>query len=181
MSARKGETAQQREGTLRRGPKLKSDDPRLVGKSPAQRKRLMREHALKYGGLSGLTQTMAQARYVVRKMKTHGELAQADARSLEKSLRVVRAALRDHRDLADLPKVIYEAIAVGFTLAHFARDIADDHRIDGRRKITRDDYFAAKRKARSMKELRYLLDVTMQGLVEFEARELQPVKNKVVK
>jgi hypothetical protein len=160
-----------REGTLSKGPTLSSKS--VVG----NHHRAIRRHAHEHGGLLGFHDALAQARFMIREMKRQGPIARESAAALARCVRVVRTEVRRARnahgpksaELARLSALLYDAIALGFTLAYLLGDRADDRRPDRRKKATRARYYKVKKTAENRTQMMFDLGFkSMQGLRDFE-------------
>jgi len=158
--------AKRREGTLRKGPSLRSDDPALVGLTDEETRRFILGHLRVHGSFSGLAdfankfeRTAAAAR------ESGGELSKEFASDLARETARIRAAIgRKSRGEVD---AIYLGVCAGFLFANLRREVEQSTRPARGGTLTKAKILEASRNlgpGAPKKALASALSVTVQGL-----------------
>ena len=158
--------ARRREGTLRTGPSLHSDDPALDGLSLDEIFRFMNGHARTHGSFSGLPDFLEQFDRTIHLARTtQGALAKEFADSLARNAARIRAAVEGgNRKEID---AIYLGACAGFLFANLKREIDQSRKPARGGRIAKAGFLEARAKLgpeATKADVARMMGVTWQGL-----------------
>jgi hypothetical protein len=158
-------STRRREGSLRTGPNLRSDDQALDGLSLEEIFRFVNGHARTHGSFSGLPDFLEQFDRTIRLARTQGALAKEFADSLAADAAKILAALeRGNRTELD---AIYLGVCAGFLFANLKREVDQSNKPARGGSITKAGFLAARADLgpeATKADVAHMMGVTWHGL-----------------